>query len=341
MSGVLPVGAAFRERYAIERFRDGGVLIDLATGTYSRLNVTATEICSVLGRTESLAETVSRTARLLDTNDVAAELAVRKVTEGLRLLGPRREPAGAFRYRPSAEGGYVLISAGVSTLSISEDGAAVRLASEEVRPSISQLFDYLRAIAPKALFLQSTIVLHGAASCAPGGIRVISGESGAGKTTTARAFDAAGAKLFAEDMLVLAAEPPLRVYPNGEEAINAWARSAAEVLSRDPNHRVDGKELQASRRGEAKLVSEVWFLDRTRRYLGDEDIRPRRLGETDAALAMMTGLFLGGASSEDWRSFLAVARKVATSTPVFETFMPAGVDRLLAGVRRYTENSAS
>jgi hypothetical protein len=340
MKEAVPVGAAFRERYAFERLGDGGVLVDLATGTYSRLNPVAAEICAVLARTKGVTATVSEVAEILGSTQ-AAEVAVGGVVDGLRLLGPRREPTGAFRYRPGPEGGYVLLDGEVPSVAISGDGTSISLASSTTSLPATKIFEYARAIAPKLLFLQSTIVMHGAATCVRAGLRVISGESGAGKTTTARAFESTGAELFAEDMLVLASAVPLCVHVGGEEAINAWARGVSEILSRDPGRVVDGRELQKCRLGEPRPVSEVWLVDRARRFETDSAIVPRRLGETDAALAMMTSLFLGGASPQAWRSFLSVARQVAASTPIFDAPMPAGLERLAAAIRRYTENSAS
>jgi hypothetical protein len=277
----------------------------------------------------------------LDGGETAAARAIQDVVDGLNQLGPRREPTGAFRYIPSTEGGYTLFSNGAPRLGISADGTAVRFSSPHSPPTASQTFEYLRAIAPKVLFLQSKVVIHGAASRRGNGLRVISGESGAGKTTTARAFDAAGLPLFAEDMLVVASLQPLSVFEAGEEIIRAWARRGSDQLTRNPEDVVDAAALPSTIRGEQVPVREVWFIDRARRDPGRLDLSPRRLGETESALAMMSGLFLGGGSPEDWRQFLMLAGTVASTVAIFETLMPEGLDRLRAAAKRYSENSAS
>jgi hypothetical protein len=335
------VGEAFRRRYAIRRFRDGGVLVDLTTGTYLRLNTSATDVCSALIDSEDFnAASVELVRRFGGSRD-AADRAIGDVMNGLSRFGPRREPLGSYRYLPADGGGYILTSNGVARLSVSVDGTSVQLTSPKERLTTAQIFGYLRSVAPKVLFLQSTVVIHGAASRVRNGVRVISGESGAGKTTTARAFGEVGAELLAEDMLVVASASPLRVYGAGEKAIDAWSARSAEELTRDPNQRIDASTLLISEWGEPAPVSEIWFIDGARRGRSGEAILPKRLGETDGALAAMTGLFLGGASPEDWRTFLGLVGEMASSVAIFEALMPSGLDALAAAVKSYTENSAS
>jgi hypothetical protein len=317
------------------------VLVDLSTGTYLRLNVVAAEVCEALGGSDDLRAAAQRLALKLEGGEAAADRAIQEVTTGLRQLGPRREPSGAFRYVPRGSGGYLLMSNGAPRLSISDDGTAVQLVEEHGAPRPAQIYEYLRAIAPKLLFLQSKIVMHGAGSRTASGVRVISGESGAGKTTTARAFHAAGLELFAEDMLVVASISPLCVHDGGEEAITAWARRSSEQLAGSADAVVDASELESATKGRSVPVSNVWFIDGARRQPEGVDIRTRTLGETDGALALMTSLFLGSASPEAWRQFLALAGAVATSMAIEEALMPAGLDRLQSAAKRYTENSAS
>jgi hypothetical protein len=341
MNTPVIVGAVFRERYAVQRFRDGGIVVDLATGTYLRLNVSAAEILSSLEQADSIGSARLQVAQILGATEGAAERAIQDAMEGLGRLSPRREPLGAFRYFPSQKGGYVLSSNGSPRVWISADGTSVRLAKPDDPIIAARIVEYLRAVAPKLLFLQSVTVIHGAASRTGTGGRVIAGESGAGKTTTARSFEEAGWGLFAEDMLVVATLSPLRVYSVGENVINAWAARSAERLTGSPHEEIEASTLRAASNGEPTAVSEIWFLDGGRREQSGNEICPRRLGETDGALAMMASLFLGAASPTAWRLFLALAGEVASAVPLFEALMPAGLDRLRAAAQRYTENSAS
>jgi hypothetical protein len=335
------VGTAFLDRYAIRNFHDGGVLIDLATGTYMRLNISATDICAVLADASDIGSAAAQLTRRWGRTEDAALRTIRDVVEGLGQLGLRREPPGAFRYAASPQGGYVLTSNGSPRVRNSSDGTSAWLASPDVPATTAQIFGYLRAIAPKLLFLQSTVVIHGSASRIQGGVRVISGESEAGKTTTARAFHAAGRTLFAEDMLVLTSSSPLRVYDGGETAINAWAARSAKRLAHSPHDKIDAAVLRTATAGEPIPVSEIWFIDSARRGQCGDQIVPRRLGETEGALAVMTSLFLGASSPDAWRVFLSLAGDIAAAVPLFETPMPAGLGALAAAAKSYTENSAS
>jgi hypothetical protein len=341
VSTPVLVGAAFRDRYAVEMLADGGVLVDLATGTYLRLNRSAAAICSILIHTDEMTSATSVVAQQVSGSADSAERAIREVIDALGRLGPRREPAGPFRYVTAEQGGYLLMSNGSRRLSIDVDGTSVRLAPTAEPIVAARLYDYLRAIAPKLLFLQSKMVMHGAASRTQSGVRVISGESGAGKTTTARAFDAAGSPMFAQDMLVLAALSPLRVYATGEQTINDWAMRSAEQLARSPLETINAADLTRAGDGESTPVTEIWFIDGAQRNQDARGIWRAQLTETDGVLAVMRSLFLGGSSPREWRQFLSMAAAITSSVPLFEARMPAGVDRLRTAAQSYSENSAS
>jgi hypothetical protein len=334
-------GRAFRDRFAIQCLDDGGVLVDLVTGTYLRLNASAAAICEILSEVDDERSGRQRVGEYLGGPDDLAARAIEDVMRGLGGLGPRREPLGAFRYRPLEQGGYVLASAGSPRILIDSRGVSLRLAPAAAESSRGQLVDYLRAVAPKLLFLQSMVVIHASASRTASGVRLISGESGAGKTTTARAFAAAGVPLFAEDMLVVASTSPFAVHGNGEEVINRWAVQSAERLGQSPLAAIDASVLREATAGRSIPVSEVWFIDEKRRVPETAQFTRKRMGPTDGVLSLMRSLFLGGASADEWRHFLSLAGQIARSVPVYEAIVPAGLDGLGAAVRAYTENSAS
>ena len=82
-------------------------------------------------------------------------------------------------------------------------------------------------------------------------------------------------------------------------------------------------------------------MDAARRDPNVESIVPERLTETAGALTVMASLFLGSTAPSDWRRFLTMAASIGATVPVSTAVMPAGLDRLRAAARRYTENSAS
>ena len=232
--------------------------------------------------------------------------------------------------------GYVLSGNGVPKLWVSTDGHVVRV-MPTYRPDTSDASEYLRALAPRLLFLQGSAVLHGSACDTPGGALAICGDSGAGKTTAARAFDCSGFPLLAEDMLVISSLSPLSVHRGGEQAIRRWALASAEQLLRTTQ--IEASGLRAAFDGPAIALGELWYIAADQRTPSNDQIARRRLGPTDGTLAVMASLFLGGISPPDWRRFLSLSGTIAASTPIFNACMPLGLDRLQRAAATYTKNS--
>jgi hypothetical protein len=330
---------AFGERFALATFPDGGVVIDLVTGAYARLNLSATRILEALTTSVDLKSAGRLVETRLGMDDKEAARAIEEIVVALETQGQRRDRPDPFRYASAPDNsGYVLSSNGSPKLWLSSDGLVVRAVSP-VQSNVALATEYLRAAAPKLLYLQGAAVLHAAACRGTNGLIVFCGDSGAGKTTTARAFSAAGANLFSEDMLVVASVSPLSVHFLGEEAIRKWALGAANDLGRTPQ--IDGSALRTAFDGPAAVVTEMWFIAAEQRVEGSNHILPRRLGATDAALAVMSCIFLGATSPSEWRRFLGLASTIATATSIFEARMPLGLDRLTDAAKVYTQNSAS
>jgi hypothetical protein len=210
--------------------------------------------------------------------------------------------------------------------------------------SVGQLYEYLRAVAPKVLFLRGRIVLHGSACRVEedGGLRAICGASGAGKTTAGRAFVKAGLAPVSEDLLVLASLAPPAVLVDGERRVHAWARQAAERVATGGARAIETDSLEAALTGDQAPVRELWFIEAAGRH--DEahaSIRPRRLSRLEGAAKLMGAVFLGAASPESWRRFLGIVEALTASVPLFDVAMPNGLPRLERAARDYTENSAS
>src|SRR6185436_4749194 len=80
-------------------------------------------------------------------------------------------------------------------------GGALRLLASPAALRF-ELGQYVRAMTPKLLQLRGALVVHASACALPAGVTAFSGESGAGKTTTARAMAAVGGELISEDLMV-------------------------------------------------------------------------------------------------------------------------------------------
>jgi hypothetical protein len=331
--------APFGDRYAVERLGDGGILADLATGSYSRLNRTATAICEELARSNDVEATASGLAARWCIPLAEATAAIGDVLRALDAQGPRRLRPDPFVYGPAPGGDGYLMSNGASPrLWVAHDGRAVRHISSEA-VGAEELFHCLRALAPKIFFLQGSGVLHGAACHRANGAVAFCGDSGAGKTTTARAFEAAGARLLSEDMLVVASFSPLTVHLGGEEAIRSWAREEALRLRETTEVRTKG--LSAARQGAPVSIDEMWFIAAERRDPSAEALEPRRLGATEGALSVMASVFLGATTPAEWRRFLACAAAISNAgTTLLEARMPEGIERLRRAAKLYTESSA-
>lgn len=330
----------FGDRYALELFSDGAVVADLVTGSYSRLNLAAAAICQELAKIDDLEFVGRRMADRWGISFVESMAAVSGVLKALEQPPPRRVRPDPFVYTPAPNGdGYLLSNGARPRLWIRPDGLVVRsVSSDDV--GTEEMFHCLRSLAPKLLFLQGGCVLHGAASYRRSGVSVFCGDSGAGKTTTALAFESAGARLLAEDMLVVGSLSPLTAHVGGEEMIRSWAQEQAGRLSRSAAE-VSANQLQEARCGPSIDVPEIWFIAAERRDLKAEQISLRRLGSTEGALAAMASVFLGGTTAGHLRRFLSIAAAIAGSpTTLSEAQMPDGLDRLLGAAKDYRLSSA-
>ena len=332
--------APFRDRYAVQTLQDGGILIDLSTGDFTRLNVTAAAICEALSFTDDLSMVAEDIAARLGTDRENAVLAIKSTTDALALPAPRRKPIGAFHYQIAPFGdGYDLMVEGTTRLRVSADGRSIRSLPD---PSMreSQLYEYVRSVAPKILFLRGAGVVHGAACLTTRGLLAFCGESGAGKTTTVRAFVEAGARPISEDLLVLASGSPLSIFANGEKAVHGWARAAAERLFALPDQDMPTDDLEKALAGDTLPIDRIWMIAADRRT-ANERLVPSPIGATEALVAIIATFFLGAASADGWRRFLALTAQISTGVPVFDTRVPNGVDRLRAAAKLYTESSTS
>jgi len=333
----MPDLREFGERYALRTFPEGGIVVDLKTGSYSRTNRSATVICAALLSSGPVAPLEIASTLGIDT--ATADDLIRQVIDGLAAHAPRRVRPDPFIYAMAGDaGGYVLSANDLPKLLVSGAGDTVKVATPSVLDE-RHLYDYLRALAPRLAFLRGRAVIHGAACTVGATTFAICGDSGAGKTTTARAFAAAGAELIAEDMLVIDHPSPLRIKTDGEKAIHAWASETAARLRREG--RADASTLEAAWEGPSTGVQQLWFIAAEGRLRDQEQIVRNELDSIDATLTSMASLFLGGTSADDWRRFLDLSAQIAESVSVFHARAPSGLEALARAAEAYTRSSAS
>ncbi len=223
----------FRERFALATFADGGVVVDLQTGSYSRVNATG---AVMLAAFEGAATLDAAAEACASRFGIAGDVALRDLSAlvgDLNREGVRREPLDPFRYRPAADGGYDVWHDATHVLHVHEGGRLLTLASPpEALPL--RIYDYVSGIAPKILFLRGVTVMHGSSCMRGDSLLGICGKSRAGKTTTARTFAKHGCALMSEDLLVF--DPDLskaRVFVEGEKTVDRWFHDGARALEAD------------------------------------------------------------------------------------------------------------
>ena len=157
----------FAGRYLVARYETGGVVIDVQSGNYFRVNRTAALVCDALAREPSEPAAAHRVARELRIDASEGTKLVDEVLSGLNAPVFHGEPQGSYHFYPS-DSGYELRHGQPRVLEISSDGSQVRIAPGAPPVPEAQLELYVRALAPKLLFQRSVRVFH-ASSCVVGG----------------------------------------------------------------------------------------------------------------------------------------------------------------------------
>jgi hypothetical protein len=264
---------------------------------------------------------------------------VADVTAGLTSPAVRGTPQGSYHFYPAACG-YILRHGDRTVLEVDCPDLGIRLPRSSELPLESQLELYLRALAPKLLFQRGVTVLHSSACVAGEKLIAFAGMSGAGKTTTARAFASAGARLISEDLVVLAPRPQgAEVLTDGESFVQGWARNTGVQLLSEPQKTVPLGSLESVVNGETMPLHQILFLDPIRR--AGTEFATSQLAEPDALISLMTHDFLGAVEAETWRRYFSRARALLEIVDFRDARTPDGLERLLSAVARYISRTAS
>ena len=329
--------ALFRERFELAAFEDGGVVVDLATGYYSRLNASGAMILGEFARVETTEGAVSAVANRLGIPRALASEHLASLIAALAREGLRTEPIDSFRYRPSEGGGYDLWHGARRVLHVDEQGSALTLLAPP-RDLAVRINEFVSAIAPKILFLMGATVLHGSCWAKNDSLLGICGKSGAGKTTTARTLAKHAGELISEDLLVFG--PDLTnpaIFANGEARVHAWSVLASKEFEAG-RRTVPTSDLTHAASGAAISLRSLWFLDAGRR---GPTLTIRELSRADALGLITANQFLGAAGGQNWRRYFRAGHAIAATVKTYEVDMPNGLDRLDEALRTYTTNSAS
>jgi hypothetical protein len=319
-------------------FGDAALVVNLETGAYFQLNRTAQEICRLFLAGTDAGQLVSRLVERHGLPVLAAHRAVASVLEALEQPGSPVEPVGDLRYRES-DWGYAFHRADEPVVEVRQDGLELRLCRPlDVVPEMAE--GWLRSLAAKALSLQGVPVLHAAACVFGDRLIAFCGQSGAGKTTTARAFAAAGRPLHAEDMVILDLAAAPRAHVGAEAALRSWVAAATAEVLRDPTAVIACATLPSLVRTATTIpITAALFLDRARR--SGTDLRAEPLLPVECLPELLQSSFLGSARPDDWRAFVAANAAVARAVPGFRLWTPDGVSALGAAVAGFDYRSIS
>jgi Coenzyme PQQ synthesis protein D (PqqD) len=326
------VSEAGRDGFLLETFSDGGFLLDLTSGDFFRLNRTATFVWERRLAGASASDIAVELARAFAVSENAAGRDVAAVLNQAPDT-PIAPLTTEINYELVGDK-YVFSVRGDPIFEITSSGRALRLLRALTD---AELRLDLRSVCPKLLALSGASVLHASAvRKGVGPVIAVLGESGAGKTTTARAFAAAGFEKLSEDKLLLRADgADVGAVVDGEAWIEAWLLDF-------------GSRLRAARLGAwcdlawvapaadhpVAAVGEILLIDCARRRGADIDLQA--VGPSAAAAEILRHAFYGSSTTAEWRLSAAVSAALARTAPTFVATMPDGVASLAEAVRLYT-----
>jgi hypothetical protein len=328
----------FAERFAVATFADGGVVVDLERGALFGVDARAARVCELL---VEFADSRRVAQALADAGMAPREAAASAVAAVLGALesAPPPDLAG-LPFSLKVDGPeYHLVFAGTSLLAFDSQGRQARLLSPPPGGSGFGVEDCLRFASPRILYLRGHVVMHASACRYAGRVVAFCGPSGAGKTTTARAFAAAGASMLSEDLLPLSiSSESVAAFGEGETRILAWARTAAQRLRSRPDAVVDCAELDSAAEGATERLSELRFLARERTTGGDFVVRALPSGQ--ALRYVLQSCLLGSQRPADWKVFLDRCRLVASLVPTSIASAPEGIDALASAARQIASSAS-
>jgi hypothetical protein len=330
---------AWGERYVLAAFATDAVLLDLASGIYFRMNDPARRVCEMLLRGDPRATVEAHLTAQLGTLASEASRMVEDMLQGLATTPPSQEQPGPFSYRAIGPDYHLCVN-GAPVLDIRGDGKLIRITPGAAH--LTALHHSLRVAAPKLMFLQGAAVLHASACIVGDEVTAFCGVSGAGKTTTARAFSKGGWTLFSEDLIVIDPDSltlgPPRAYWRGEELAHAWSREAA---TRARAGEIECSDLlpHAVANGRTIAMADILFLGADRRNVRDITLARPSAGE--ALVLLLASNFLGSANASDWRTYFERSAAIVRTTNTFRASVPDGIEPLQAAARRYIVNSTS
>jgi hypothetical protein len=325
--------------YALTQLSDGrGVILNLRSGSYFKVNSAGCVIFNEWSKQTNLGLRARRIAAKLGVSEERATELFNSVLTALTHEAPRHPPSDAFVYGQVSDGVYALIEDGRTIFSVHETDRIFRfhVGIGELR---GPLEGYVRALLPKLLSILGLRVIHAACCKTAKGTLAFTGKSGAGKTTTARAFERVGANLISEDLIVLRMlETAVDILPHGEPFARGWSSQWATTLKTRCNDPIDFTPLYEVQDLPGIRLDQLWFIGADQRRGQDFELTP--LPPMDGLLELLSNGFLGSDHPRLWQTFLETSRAIAETATLFAAIMPEGLPQLQRAAERYMVNSA-
>jgi len=331
-----PNDAALHGRFAIAVFEDGGVLMNLTTGTLLKLNPLAAQIAAGLLQGSAMEDLASEVSQRFGVSPTVAAGDIQAVSAGLLDTGATEIGPSSVSQPASFDSnaaGFLMRWNGQAVLQV--DIGQKKLTYHE--PSVwtpEERRLQLQFALPHILSLQHQPVIHASAVRLGNGVLAFCGASGAGKSTLARLFIAQGAESIARDLLLIVERDQTLVVPtDGEAAMLDWVNAASaelasgstrEIAIADPEEMLGGPDLPLHR---------LLCIDRTRR--SGVGIRRERLSHADELKLILDNSLIALDRSDVWRTLLEFCQRIVAADIVRYATVPMGLPALEAAVREY------
>lgn len=341
-----------RQEIAVATFPDGGVLLHFRSGDIFQLDAATATVWSALtdpsasGGADSVERAAGSVAAQLGMSAARALSFVQATIEGA-LSNERSPPPTAYRIE---DDGAVLSlwkdRRPLLVLDRRTSELALRHRSDPARPcDEDDIAALIRMFIPKLLAIRFPLTVHAAAIELGGRAILFSGESGAGKTTTAQtvAQEIEGARISSEDIVLFSTVgTPSLIVDGAEIVIWSWIDEAARAFQSNPQAAVDVQRLIDALEAQRQLMPlrKTIFLAASRRQGTSWSFRD--LGPTQALSALVLNSFLQSAAPSVLRDHLRACQAVASGAAAVEaTAVPESLSHLRESSRAQSVMIAS
>jgi hypothetical protein len=317
---------------------DGGVAVNVRTGSWSALNTTAAAICRAFQQRLSWQDARTMVQERWRMSSAEAAAAVEAVRFALEESCPPAPFDDTLPYRRRSHD-YALFHGGIPILSVDFSGDTIRL---EARPATrrASLSHYLRLVSPKVLAARGHLVLHSASCLMHGKLAAFVGASGAGKSTTTDLLAEVGATKLTDELLVVSpGDSQALAYPEAEGRIYAWCEAAAKGGASRPDDPISTAGLLDALEVSSMRLDRIIALSGKRRPVTDLSMQAIAGGE--ALEALLSASFLGAVDPPRLAHHLEGCRRLRELVPTVAASVPEGLDALRQAAGRYIAKTAS